>query len=114
MNLYYATYYKSTMKTIMFVERPENQGRMIVDFQLYDFNYHYAPYGTIRIARFTHVFCIEKHHGYYGDIYMKRFIRKWKAKTYQNIQRRKDRQMAGEVLTNKCNDDVNGIIMEFL
>ena len=102
------------MKTIMFVERPENQGRMIVDFRLFDFNYHYAPHGTIRIARFTHLFCIEKHHGYYGDIYMKRFIRKWKAKTYENIQRRKDKQMAGEVLTNKCNDDVNRIIMEFL
>lgn len=108
------TYYKSTMKTIMFVERPENRGRMIVDFQLCDFNYHYAPAGTIRIARFTHVFWIEKHHGYYGDIYMKRFIRKWKAKTYENIQRRKDKQMAEKVLENKYNDDVNGIIMEFL
>lgn len=102
------------MRTIMFVERPENRGRMIVDFQLCDFNYHYAPPGTIRIARFSHVFRIEKHHGYYGDIYMKRFIRKWKSKTYENIQRRKDRQMAGEVLVNKCNPDVNGIILEFL
>ena len=102
------------MKTIMFVERPENQGRMIVDFQLCDFNYHYAPHGTIRIARFTHLFYIEKHHGYYGDIYMKRFIRKWKAKTYENIKRRKDKQMAEKVLAERCNDDVNRIIMEFL
>ena len=102
------------MKTIMFVERLENQGRMIVDFQLCDFNYQRAPPGTIRIARFSDVFWIEKHHGYYGDIYMKRFIRKWKSKTYENMQRRKDKQMAGEVLSTRCNDDVNGIIMGFL
>lgn len=102
------------MRTIMFVERPENQGRMIVDFQLCDFNYHYAPKGTIRIARFHDVFWIEKHHGYYGDIYMKRFIRKWKSKTLENMQRRKDKQMAEEVLADKCNADVNGMIMGFL
>jgi len=98
----------------MFVERPENRGRMVVDFQLCDYNYHYAPTGIIRIARFTHVFWIEKHHGYYGDIYMKRFIRKWKSKTLENMQRRKDRQMAEEVLADKCNSDVNRIIIEFL
>jgi hypothetical protein len=98
----------------MFVERPENHGRMIVDFQLCDSNYHYAPKGTIRIARFTDLFYIEKHRGYYGDIYMKRFIRKWKTKTYQNIQRRKDKQIAEKVLADKFNTDVNGIIMEFL
>ena len=105
---------KTAMKTIMFVERPENRGKMVIDFQLHNFNYQRAPQGTIRIARFPNVFWIEKHHGYYGDIYMKRFIRKWKSKTYENMQRRKDKQMAEEVLADKYNDDVNGMIMGFL
>jgi hypothetical protein len=96
----------------MFVERPENKGKMMVDFQLHNFNYYYAPHGIIRIARFSTSFT--PYYGYYGDIYMKRFIRKWKSKTYENIQRKKDKQMAEEVLAGKFNNDIHGVIMEFL
>ena len=82
----------------MFVERPENRGRMIVDFRLFKYNYQNAPEGIIRIARFSSMFSPCNHFGYYGDIYMKRFIRKWKLKTYENIQRRQDKIMARIVL----------------
>jgi hypothetical protein len=74
----------------MFVERPQNNGRMVVDFQLNKYNYHYAPQGIIRIARFEGSFNPSNNRGYYGDIYMKRFIRKWKNKTLDNNQRKKD------------------------
>jgi ribose 5-phosphate isomerase RpiB len=52
--------------------------------------------------------------GYYGDIYMKQFIRKWKQKTYENIQRRKDRINAIEVMEKKRLIDVDNIVLEFL
>jgi hypothetical protein len=102
------------MKTMMFVERPENKGRMIVDFQLTKNNYHYSPSGIIRIARYPGAFWIEKNYGYYGDIYMKQFIRKWKQKTYENIQRRKDRANAIEVMEKMGLIDVDNIVLEFL
>ena len=102
------------MKTNIFVERPENKGKMIIDFTLNSGNYHYAPNGIIRIARFENIFWPEINRGYYGDIYMKRFIRKWKRKTYENIQRINDRRNASEVLLHKGCEDVNNIIIEFL
>lgn len=102
------------MKTIMFVERPENKERMIVDFQLCDFNYHYSPEGIIRIARFSSSFSPSRNRGYYGDIYMKRFIRKWKLKTYENIQRRQDKEMAKNVLENKVIYDIYNYIIDYL
>ena len=102
------------MKTIMFVETDDIKGKMCVGFHLRNFNYHYAPTGIIRIARFEQSFWPEKNHGYYGDIYMKRFIRKWKTKTYENIQRRKDRQNASKILFDKGCHDVNNIIIDFL
>ena len=62
----------------MFVERPEDVGRMAVGFQLDKENYYYSPSGIIRIARFPSSFCPMYNQGYYGDIYIKQFIRKWK------------------------------------
>jgi hypothetical protein len=105
---------KFKMRTIMFVERPKNKGRMVVDFQLCDFNYHYAPEGIIRIARFDSSFnpCYNK--GYYGDIYMKRFIRKWKHKTLENIQRNRDISMAHILLDGKTCYDMKSHIASFL
>ena len=102
------------MRTLMFVERPENKGRMIVDFQLCDLNYHYAPEGIIRIARFSSSFSPSKNRGYYGDIYMKQFIRQWKLKTYENIQRRYDKEMAKNVLENKVFYDIYNYIIDYL
>jgi len=51
--------------------------------------------------------------GYYGDTYMKQFIRKWKNKTKENIiQRRKDLINANKLLENNkiCFDIFNEII----
>ena len=102
------------MYTIMFVERPEVKGQFVIDFHLTKNNYYYSPAGIIRIARFQNAFSIEKNMGYYGDIYMKQFIRKWKQKTYENIQRRKDRINAIEVMEKKRLIDVDNIVLEFL
>lgn len=102
------------MRTLLFVERPENKGRMIVDFQLCDGNYHYSPEGIIRIARFSSLFSPSKNRGYYGDIYMKQFIRKWKLKTYENIQRRHDKEIAKNVLENKVIYDIYNYIIDYL
>jgi len=66
------------MKTIMFVERQEDIGKMIVGFQLCDFNYFYAPKGIIRIARFMYSFDPMNNRGYYADTYFKIFVRKCK------------------------------------
>jgi hypothetical protein len=102
------------METLMFVERPQNNGRMVVDFQLNKYNYHYAPQGIIRIARFEGSFNPSNNRGYYGDIYMKRFIRKWKNKTLDNNQRKKDISMAHILLDKKTLYDIKTHIASFL
>jgi len=102
------------MKTRMFVETPENNGRMVIDFQLSKYNYHYAPQGIIRIARFEVSFSPSDNRGYYGDIYMKRFIQKWKHKTLENIQRKKDISMARILLDKKTLYDMKTHIASFL
>ena len=102
------------MRTIMFVERPENKGKTIVDFQLCDRNYYYAPEGIIRIARFDSSFNPSENRGYYGDIYMKRFIRKWKHKTLENIQRNRDISMVRILLNGKTCYDMKSHIASFI
>jgi hypothetical protein len=98
------------MNTMMFVERPEDKGRMVIGYQLCRENYHYSPTGRIRIARYPGVFWIEKNMGYYGDIYMKAFIRKWKQKTYENKQRRKDKLNAALVMKRLEIVDISDIV----
>lgn len=66
------------MNTILFVEEEKNKGRMVVGFHLEKHNLHYSPKGQIRVARFMNSFYPLINHGYYGDIYMKRMIRRWK------------------------------------
>ena len=44
------------MKTIMFVERPENKGRFCIDYHLNKYNLYHVPEGLIRIARFENIF----------------------------------------------------------
>ena len=102
------------MKTMIFVERPEDKGRNVIGYQLTRDNYNLSPNGTIRIARYPGVFWIEKNRGYYGDIYMKQFIRKWKQKTYENIQRRADRTNATLVMKQLGFIDIDNIVLEFL
>jgi hypothetical protein len=103
-----------TMTTIMFVEKPEDKGKMIVGFQLCSWNYYYAPKGIIRIARILTSFSPYKNRGYYADIYMKQFIRKWKKRTYENIQRRHDKKMAKNVLENIICNDISNSIIDYL
>jgi hypothetical protein len=78
------------MKTIMFIERQEDIGKMIVGFQLCNFNYFYAPKGIIRIARFMNSFNPMNNRGYYADTYFKIFLRKCK----RFIQRKRERNKA--------------------
>lgn len=89
------------MKTLMFIERPENKGTFRVYYQLHDYNFYRVPEGLIRIARFESCFWPDNNMGYYGDTYMKQFIRKWKNKTKENIQRRKDVVNANKLLKMK-------------
>lgn len=56
------------MRTLMFVERPENKGTFRVDYQLHDYNFYRVPEGLIRIARFESCFWPDNNMGYYGDI----------------------------------------------
>jgi len=102
------------MKTIMFVERPENRTSFCVDYQLYKHNFYRVPEGLIRIARFESCFCPDKNVGYYGDIYMRQFIRKWKKITKENIQRRNDKLMAKEILEKKMSFDMYTKIVEYI
>lgn len=77
------------MNTIMFVERQEDIGKMIVGFQLCNFNYFYAPKGIIRVARFMNSFNPMNNRGYYADTYFKIFIRKCKRFILRKRERRK-------------------------
>jgi len=88
------------MFTILFVEKPEDKEKLVIGFQLNKENFYRVPTGKIRIARFENIFWIEKNMGYYGDTYMKQFIRKWKKITKENIQRRKDIANAKNLLKN--------------
>ena len=101
--------------TIMFVETPGDSGKMIVGFTLHKLNYLKAPKGIIRIARFDNAFWPEKNYGYYADIYFRKFIRKWKKITYQNIQRRHDTRIANKILQHSIlPTDINNIIISFI
>ena len=82
----------------MFVERPENKGRFCIDYHLNKYNLYHVPEGLIRIARFENIFWPDNNMGYYGDIYMKQFIKICKKKTKENIQRRKDIVNANNLL----------------
>jgi len=104
----------TTMKTIMFVETSDNEGRMVVGFQLNKENFYRVPKGKIRIARFEYMFCPDNNFGYYGDIYMKKFIRKWKKIAKEETQRIKDRLIAKNVLEHLFCYDIYNEIIEFI
>ena len=96
------------------IDQQYHQQWSLLDYQLNKYNYHYSPAGRIRIARYPTAFWIEKNIGYYGDIYMKAFIRKWKQKTYENKQRRKDKLNAALVIKRLEFVDIGHIVLEFL
>jgi len=71
------------MHTRVFIEIPEDSGKMIVGYQLSYGNYIFSPKGIVRIARFECNFSPKNNLGYYGDIYMKKFVKKWKNSIYK-------------------------------
>jgi len=79
-------------------------------FRLNKNNLLTAPKGIIRIARYDTVFYPSLHQGYYGDIYMKRFIRKWK----RLYKRKKERKTAENVLGGFLCQDIVKEIVEFI
>ena len=88
----------------MFVEKEQDKGKMIVGYQLCKKNMINVPQGRIRIARFTSSFYPQENHGYYGDIYFTRMIKKWK----KNKIEKREKQIAAikEIIIKKniCHD----------
>jgi hypothetical protein len=101
------------MITILFVQE-QPYTNFDVGFRLSSINWKNAPEGIIRVARFRTAFDIENKLGYYGDIYLKMFIKKWKKITYDNIQRKKDRMNCKIILNNNFNDDILSVVIGFL
>ena len=99
----------------MFVERPEDSGKMIVGYLLNKATWFYAPKGLVRIARFDNAFWPDTNKGYYADIYFKRFIRKWKKITYENKQRRYDICLANHILQHyTLPTEINNVIIDYI
>jgi hypothetical protein len=74
----------------MFVEQlPYSCG-----YQLTTRTFKHAPQGRIRIARYTSAFSPREGMGYYGDIYFRRFIRKWKYHAVTKPRRLREKQMS--------------------
>lgn len=97
------------------VELPENKGRMISDYQLNKYNWFVAPNGLIRIARFETSFDPINNRGYYGDIYFKKFVRKWKKWTLETNQRKIDRFILSLVFKRlNIIDDIKNNTIDFL
>lgn len=101
------------MKSILFVEidgKPFSCG-----FRVNKTNLHQAPPGRLHIARFEACFYPMEGHGYFGDIYLRQFIRKWRDKVIAK------RRYAEKITTILCisknrtlNNDVLRKITEFI
>jgi hypothetical protein len=63
-------------------------------FQLSRGNFYRVPAGRIHIARFTTSFNPAQGRGYYGDTYLRQFIRKWKHEVITKQRRRFEKRMA--------------------
>jgi hypothetical protein len=104
----------ANMITVMFVELPEDEGRMVIGFQLNKENFYRVPKGKIRVARYDNMFWPHNNMGYYGDIYVKQFIKKWKKITRENIQRKNEKRFAVNLLKYKICQDMCNQIIEFI
>jgi hypothetical protein len=94
------------MHTIVFVEQQEDEGRMVVGYQLNRKSFYRVPQGRIRIARFTSAFAPEYNLGYYGDNYFFRMVRTWK--------KRKCREMVNQILQTRLCHDMIACILEYV
>ena len=105
------TLFLFNMMTIVFVETfgPFNCG-----YQLSSDNIRYAPNGRVRIARYSSCFVPLLGHGYYGDVYMRAFVRRWKRAHDELKRRRSDKKNARECLCNLLIDDIISEIALFL
>ena len=100
------------MKSILFVEvdgEPFSCG-----FRVNKTNLHKTPHGRLHIARFEACFQPMDGHGYFGDSYLRQFIRKWRDKVIAK------RRYAEKITTILCisknrtlNNDVLRKITEF-
>jgi len=88
------------MQTLLFIEavNPRFHG-----FQLSRKNFNHVPEGRIRIARYDASFDPERGRGYYGDIYFRRFIRRWKNIAVIKKRRLMERSVAALCLNVLCN-----------
>jgi hypothetical protein len=86
--------------TLMFVEKSQDICKFITGFQLNRNNYLYSPKGIIRITRYKNSFNIKNQNSesYYGDIYLKLFIKKWKKVYISNKKRNIEKKLAQLVL----------------
>lgn len=100
------------MKTILFVD---TGSPFTCGFRLVRHNWLRAPYGRIRIARFENSFSPIDCRGYYGDVYLRQFIRTWKNNTVGK-RRRMEKKMTVLCITKKriLNEDVLRCIVDFL
>lgn len=87
------------MYTVLFIAAvdPRYNG-----FQLSGENFYRVPEGRIHIARYSTSFDPEKGRGYYGDIYFRRFIRRWKQVTMDKKRRLMERQTAALCMNILC------------
>lgn len=96
----------STMKTVWFVDLPEDKGRMVIGYQVNTYTLYVKP-GPFRIARFEHCFWPQSGLGYYTEVLMREFIRKWKRRIIEK------KRVVHEVLYDKACDDVINHILKF-
>ena len=101
------------MHSLLFVEidgEPFSCG-----FRVNKTNLHQAPPGKLHIARFETCFSPMDGHGYYGDSYLRQFIRKWRYKVIMK------KRIVEKIMTTLCiskkqilNNDVLRKITEFI
>jgi len=92
--------------TIVFVELQEDEGRMVVGYQLNRNSFYRVPQGRIRIARFSTAFAPDYNLGYYSDIYLLRMVRTWKKRKY--------RERVNQILHLRLCHDVIACILEYV
>ena len=87
------------MYTLLFVAAvdPRYNG-----FQLSHDNFYRVPEGRIHIARYSASFDPADGRGYYGDIYFRRFIRRWKQVTMDKKRRLMERKMSALCMSVLC------------
>jgi hypothetical protein len=87
------------MQTLLFIasENPIHHG-----FQLSRNNFYRVPAGRIHIARYSASFDPAEGRGYYGDIYMRHFIRRWKKTTMEKKRRSMERQWTSLCMNVLC------------